>query len=159
MAAGHSGALRAIAGGTLIVALLGSCTTAHPVTPSPAPRTSQTTAASSANCPDVTGQNAAAAGDLSIGPFDADQVGPPPPGQRTRKLWVASERPGRDTAVLEVTDPEHHTVTQRRPAGQAFAEGVAQFYPGTIRTPQTGSYQLRLTISQETMCVLVRYQL
>jgi hypothetical protein len=108
-------------------------------------------------CPDVSGFTIASDGVLSLGPFSSEALGPAP-GAEERKLWLASQREGSDTAILLVTDPAGHTTRQARAPGKAFVDNAAQFYPGTIPVGRSGSYKLLLTIGQDTLCVTAGFQ-
>jgi hypothetical protein len=115
-------------------------------------------------CPDVSGQLVARSGVLSAGPFSAELIGPPPPyaNGTKRKLWVASQRPGHDDAILTVTPPPSFTqrpTTYRRPAGEAFVPDAAQFYAGEIDITASGTWRLDITVGRDHMCVRVAYKL
>lgn len=149
-------------------AALAGCTAGPPpappsVTSEPAASaTSQQTGLTTAtvapeSCPDVSAANSATNGVLFIGPFGADEVGSLPSGETMRKLFVGSLRPGRDAAVLVITDPAGRQSRQRRPKPEPQPGSEAQFFPGEFRTPVSGAYRLELTIGVEAMCVVVVY--
>lgn len=126
----------------------------------PGPTT--TTAASAASdhptCPNVSGRRSATEGALSVGSFRKNLLGPLRPGSPIRKLWVSSQRKGRDDAVIVITAPDGEKVTQTRESGMAFVRGAEQFYPGEIRAPMTGTYRIDVTVGSDTMCVKVDYR-
>jgi hypothetical protein len=109
------------------------------------------------SCPDVTAATSATNGVIYMGPFGADAVAPLPSGQSERKLYVGSMRPGRDAAVLAITDPAGRQSRQRRPRPEPQPGSDVQFFPGAVNTPVPGAYRLELTIGAEAMCVTVVY--
>lgn len=95
----------------------------------------------------------ATSGPLRAGPFF--DVGPAGTGER--KLWVASDRDGRDDARLTVVDPNGETSAQVRKSGVAFVETAAQFYPGIVAVTVPGTYRIEIAVGQDRMCVTVHY--
>jgi hypothetical protein len=110
-------------------------------------------------CKDVSGRNVATSGRLSMGSFSTESLGPHAGIGPARKVWVASQRRGSDTAVLVVTDPQGHNLIERRKPGAASAKGAQQFFPGVIRVRLSGHYRLDLTVGPDTMCVTVEYHI
>jgi hypothetical protein len=110
-------------------------------------------------CRDVSGRNVATSGRLSMGSFAAESLRPHAGTGAARKVWVASQRRGSDTAVLVVTDPKGHKLLERRKPGVASAKGVQQFFPGLIRVRLSGRYRLDLSVGPDTMCVTVEYHI
>lgn len=79
-------------------------------------------------CEDASGHSYAQRGDLSIGPFMSDALSIAA-GNRAAKLWIASQRDGRDDAQLAITGPAG-TAHQARHSDEAFVSNARQFYPG-----------------------------
>jgi hypothetical protein len=150
----------------ICAALLAGCTSNPPqVQTSTAPSAATTVAPESAattipagSCPDVSGWQAATLGLLSMGPFTEDVLTVQPKDVTLRKLWVSSQREGRDEAILTVTDPTGVPTRQTRPPRRDFVGGVKQFYAGGIPIGSSGRYRIELTIGPDTMCVVAVYE-
>lgn len=72
-------------------------------------------------------------------------------------MWVSSSRPGRDDAVVVVTDPNGRTTESVRKGGAAFVADAAQFWPGTFDVPVSGRYRIVIRVGAEELCVMARY--
>lgn len=107
-------------------------------------------------CPDVTGEPTVRRGTLRAGPFDTEALYPAA-SQRQAKMWVSSSRPGRDDAVVVVTDPNGRTTESVRKGGAAFVADAAQFWPGTFDVPVSGRYRIVIRVGAEELCVMARY--
>ena len=109
-----------------------------------------------ASCPDVSGSALARGGLLSLGPFSTEltQV---PAATHQAKLWIASDRSGRDDAVVSVTSPDGKAFEYRRPAATASIETAAQFWPGTIAIPVEGLYRIEVRAGADEVCIRARY--
>jgi len=94
---------------------------------------------------------------LSAGPFAAKTLGLES-GARQRKVWVASQRPGSDDAVLVVTGPDGRRTSQRRPSGESSVPDAQQFYPGVVTAPTPGPYRIEVAVGPDRLCVTVRYR-
>ena len=116
----------------------------------------------SAGCIDTTGVESVYSGSVQAGPFASNH------GHWTQpegtKLWVASTQPqGKRGAVIQASfeGNKNRQLTFRRgpdeladPLGAA-AKRVAEFYPGTIRLPESGTWRLTITIGDAVACFLV----
>jgi hypothetical protein len=110
----------------------------------------------SGGCPHATGYLVVRSGDLSIGPFEDESAQPQSPA--TRKLWVASQRPGPDEASVHVTAPDGHTETQMRGPPRAQVANANQFWPGEIPVPVSGDYRIDATVAGDHLCVTATYR-
>ena len=90
-----------------------------------------------------------------MGPFEDESADPQ--SMPSRKLWVASQRPGRDEATLTVTAPDGHTETQRRKFSGAQVSNAKQFWPGTIPVPSSGQYRIEASVGADHLCVTTTY--
>ncbi len=108
------------------------------------------------SCPDVSGSTQARRGLLSLGPFSAEltQV---PADTRQAKLWIASDRSGRDDAIVSVTSPDGRTREYRRQAATASIDTAAQFWPGVIAIPVEGLYRVEVRAGADELCIRARY--
>lgn len=97
-------------------------------------------------------------GDLSLGPFMSDALSLPV-GYSEAKLWVASQRDGRDEAKLNVLRPDGSTEQQSRPSGEAFVDNARQFYPGAIQVQEAGAYRIDVRVGPDHICVVVDFTL
>ncbi len=105
----------------------------------------------------VPGYWVASRGMLSAGPFAAETLGSQS-GARQRKIWVASQRPGSDDAVLVVTGPDGRRTSQRRPTGQSSVPDARQYYPGSVTASTHGPYRIEVAVGTDRLCVIVRYR-
>ncbi len=107
-------------------------------------------------CPLATGHIVVRHGDLTMGPFEdesADSQSIP-----SRKLWVASQRPGSEEVTLTVTAPGGHTETQGREFSGAQVSNAKQFWPGTIPVPVSGQYRIEASVGADHLCVTTTYR-
>lgn len=156
-------------GAGLVLAVACACSQSPPDaaashTPSSAPNA--TAAASTSplfvsgdECVMASGHDYAQRGDLSVGPFFADAINAPNSARATAaKVWVASQRDGRDDALLTVTSPDGATERQTRKSGEAFVETAKQFYPGTIHLSGSGPYRIDVRVGPDHLCAIVDYR-
>ena len=116
----------------------------------------------SAGCIDPTGIEDVLSGPVQAGPFASNHGYWTQP--KGTKFWVASAQPqGRHGAVIQVTlmGPKKKQVVFRRGPDEradlvgAVAKRVAEFYPGSIRLPASGTWRLTITIGDAVDCFLV----
>jgi hypothetical protein len=116
----------------------------------------------SGGCIDTAGIESVDSGPVQAGPFASNH------GHWTQpegtKLWVASEQPqGNRGAVIQASfeDGEGRPLTFRRGPGEraelvgGAAKRLAEYYPGTIRLPESGTWRLTITIGDAVECFLV----
>ncbi|MDQ6897864.1 MAG: hypothetical protein M3171_14910 [Actinomycetota bacterium] len=109
-------------------------------------------------CVNASGYVYAQRGDLSLGPFMSDALSLPA-GYSEAKLWVASQRDGRDEAKLTILRLDGSTEQQSRPSGEAFVDNARQFYPGTIRVQPAGAYRIDVRVGPDHICVVAGFTL
>lgn len=116
----------------------------------------------SAGCIDTAGIESVHSGPVQAGPFSSNH------GHWTQpegtKLWVASTQPqGKRGAVIQASfeADRNRQITFRRGPDEradllgAAAKRMAEFYPGTIRLPESGTWRLTITIGEAVDCFLV----
>jgi hypothetical protein len=73
------------------------------------------------------------------------------------KIWLGSDRDGKEDAILTVKDPSGRIDTVIRLGGTASAAGFSQFWPGTIPVSDPGPYEIEISTGQDHMCLIVDY--
>lgn len=111
--------------------------------------------AAAGTCPDPTGHIMATSGVIAMGPFEDESA--QPQAATVRKLWVWSQRKGPDDLTLQVTGPDGQTQTTTRGPSGAQVANAAQFWPGEIPVPVSGTYRIEATIGADHLCVMARY--
>jgi hypothetical protein len=114
----------------------------------------------SPGCPEVTGQVRARQGVISAGPFSQMNLSQrdPSSGSTEHKIWVASQRLGRDEAVLLLDPPgSSQPQTYRREPGQATVPDAAQFFPGLVNIFVPGQWRFRITVGHDVTCFTVNF--
>lgn len=106
--------------------------------------------------PAATGHVVAASGPIAMGPFE-DESGRPQPAP-ARKLWVASQLAGSDEVTLNVTGPDGRTTTMKRGPSGAAVSNAAQFWPGEIPVPASGTYRIEAVLGANRICVTTQYR-
>jgi hypothetical protein len=104
----------------------------------------------------VSGATVARRGPLSLGPFSTELTQVPTETHQA-KLWIASDRSGRNDALVTVTSPDGKALEYRRPAATATIDTAAQFWPGTIAVREAGLYRVEVRAGADEVCLRARY--
>jgi hypothetical protein len=133
------------------------------VAPAATARSAPTTSArppGGGGCTEAASTTSARAGQISAGPFLADQSDAVRYGQA--KLWVALDpppagNPGATVRIEPLDPPGRASVQVRHQLGYLGGPGESPFYPGAVPVRQHGLHKITVVYAGHTGCFLTTY--